>query len=201
MPTRPEPKEIAFHILASWRRSTHPCTEHCLPHSLLLLQRRLTPIQNMVWQQWWHPFTTRWKDPFILDNIQPSKSSNFIWVFYNPTHSLYNTKFHCQWFGILKVAELYTFWSVTKLVFWELSNLIDNMDTDTDPDTDSVTSQTSQSTKYYTTSEGALPWPPAPTSLTLIIPMAWIVIDSHILHETKWYISFEDKEWSQGLHG
>ena len=77
---------------------------------------------------------------FILNDIQPDKFSDFLWVFYNPTHSLYNTKSHHQWFGILKVAKLYSFQLVTKLVFRELSNLVDNMDTNTKPDTESVTS-------------------------------------------------------------
>ena len=40
----------------------------------------------------------------------------------------------------LQNAKLYTFRSVTELVFQELSNLVDNMDTDTDPDTNSITS-------------------------------------------------------------
>ena len=136
---------------------------------------------------------------FILDDIQLDKFADFLWVFYNPTHSLYNTKSR-QWFLILKVAKLYSFQSVIELVFQELSNLVDNMDTE------SITSQTSQSTEYYTTSEGALPRPPAPTPEHFPHSDYPYGVDCDglpyfLTHETSCYISFEDKEWSQGLHG
>ena len=80
------------------------------------------------------------------------------------------------------------------------------MDTDTDPDTNSITSRTSQSTKYYTTSKGALPWPPAPTSKRFPHPDHPYGVDCDglpyfLAHETNQYIGFKDKEWSQGLHG
>ena len=136
---------------------------------------------------------------FILDNIQPDEFADFLWVFYNPTHSLYNTKSHCQWFGNLKVTELYSFRSVTELIFQELSNLVDNMDTDTEPDTESITSQTSQSTEYYTTSEGALPQPPAPTPECFPYPDHPYRVNCDglpyfLAHKTSCYIGFEDKE-------
>ena len=80
------------------------------------------------------------------------------------------------------------------------------MDTDTKPDTESITSQTSQSTGYYTTSEGALPQPPAPTPERFPHPDHPYGVDRDglpyfLTHETSHYIGFKDKEWSQGLHG
>ena len=79
------------------------------------------------------------------------------------------------------------------------------MDMDTNPDTDSITSRTSQSTKYYTTSKGALPQPPAPTPKCFPHPDHPYGMDCDGLpyffaHETTRYIGFQDKEWSQGLH-
>ena len=73
------------------------------------------------------------------------------------------------------------------------------MDTDTDLDTESITSQTSQSTKYYTTSEGALPKPPAPTPERFPHPDHPYGVDSDglpyfLAHETSRYIGFKDKE-------
>ena len=211
MPTRPEPKEISLY------------STYYLPGGDLYII-----IQNIVFRLHHYffecdsPWFKEWFDTsdgtpsqpngktlstaFILDDIQPDKFTDFLWVFYNPTYSLYNTKSCCQWFGILKVAELYSFQSVTELVFRELSNLVDNMDTDTEPDIESVTSQTSQSTEYYTTSEGALPRPPAPTPERFPHPNHPYEVDHDglqyfLAHETSRYISFEDKEWSQGLHG
>ena len=211
MPTRPEPKEIFMH------------STYWLPgRDLHIIIQNVAFRTHSYFFEWDSPRFKTWFDnsngtpsqpdgktlstAFILDNIRPDEFSDFLWVFYNPTHSLYNTKSCRQWFGILKVAELYTFQSVTKLVFQELSNLIDNMDMDTDPDTNSVTSQTSQSTEYYTMSKGALPWPPAPTPECFPYPDHPYGVDCDglpyfLAHETNWYISFKDKEWSQGLHG
>ena len=211
MPTRPEPKEITMH------------STYWLPvGDLHIIIQNIAFLIHCYFFKWDSPQFKTWFDnsngtpsqpngktlsiAFILDDIQPDKFSNFLWVSYNPTHSLYNTKSHHQWFRILKVAKLYTFQSVTELVFQELSNLIDNMDTDTDPDTNSITSWTSQSTEYYTTSKGALPQPPAPTFKPFPHPDHPHGVDHDglpyfLAHETNRYISFKDKEWSQGLHG
>ena len=145
MPTRLEPKEISMH------------STYWLPGGDLhiIIQNIAFCVHHYFFEQDSPQFKTWFNNSdgtpsqldrktlstaLILDDIQPEEFSDFLWVFYNPTHSLYNTKSHCQWFRILKVAELYTFQSVTKLIFWELSNLADNMDTDTDQDTNSVTS-------------------------------------------------------------
>ena len=162
MPTRPEPKEIFLHSMYYL-----PGGDLCIiiQNITFHIHHYFFECDSPQFKAWFDTSDSTPSQPngktlstaFILDNIQPDKFSDFLWVFYNPTHSLYNTKSHRQWFGILMIAELYSFRSVTELIFRELSNLVDNMDTDTNLDTESVTSSTSQSTKYYTTSEGALP--------------------------------------------
>ena len=196
----------ALHILPPWRRPLH--------HYAFHIHHYFFKCDFPQFKAWFdtsngtpsQPDRKTLSTAFILDDIQLDEFSDFLWIFYNPTHSLYNTKSHCQWFGILKVAELYTFQSVTELVFQELSNLINNMDTDIDLDTKNITSQTSQSTKYYTTSEGALPQPPAPTPECFPYSDHPYGVDSDgllyfLTHETSRYIGSKDKEWSQGLHG
>ena len=210
MPTRPKPKEISMPF-TYWlpRGDLHIIIQNvtfCIHWDLF---ERDSP-QFKIWFSnsdgiSSQPNKKTLSTAFILDDIQPDEFSNFLWVFYNPTHPLYNTKSHSQWFGILNVTELYTFWSVTKLVFQELSNLTDNMDTDTDQDTNSVVSWTSQSTKYHTASKGALPQPPAPTPKCIPHPDHPDEVDCDRLpyfltHSTKHWIGFKDKEWSQGPH-
>ena len=178
MPTRPEPKEIFLH-------STYYLSGgdlYIIIQNIVFRIHRYFFERDSPWFKEWfdtsnstpsQPIGKSLSTTFILDDIQPDKFANFLWVFYNPTHSLYNTKSCRQWFRILKVAKLYSFQSVTELVFQELSNLVDNMDTK------SITSQTSQSTEYYTTSEGALPnlqYPLLNASPTWITPTEWIVM-------------------------
>ena len=122
MPTRHKPKDISMHSM------------YWLPGGdlYIIIQNIAFHVHHYFFEQDSPQFKT-WSDnsdstlsqpngrtlstAFILDDIQPNEFTNFLWVFYNPTHSLYNTKSHRQWLGILKVAELYTFWSVTELVF------------------------------------------------------------------------------------
>ena len=145
MPTRPEPKEISLHS-TYWLPGGDL---HIIIQNIAFCIHFYFFEQDSPWFKTWFndsdstPLQPDGKNismAFILDDIWPDEFSNFLWVFYNPTHSLYNTKSRRQWFRILKVAKLYTLPFVTKLVFRELSNLANNMDMDTNPATDNVTS-------------------------------------------------------------
>ena len=126
--------------------STHPTSKHGSMTAMVPHHNQIKKLCPPPYPRWHSTQQILW---LLIGLLQPN--------------SFPNTKSCSQWFGILKVAKLYAFQSVTKLVFQKLSNLVDNMDTDTNQDMDSITSQTSQSIKYHTTSEGTLPQPPVPT--------------------------------------
>ena len=112
MPTRPKPKEIFMHS-TYWLpgRDLHIIIQNIAFHIHHYFFKQDSP----QFKTWFdnsdgtpsQPDEKTLSTAFILDNIQPDEFSNFLWVFYNPTHSLYNTKSHHQWFRILKAAELY----------------------------------------------------------------------------------------------
>ena len=98
---------------------------------------------------------------FILNDITPEQFSNFLWVFYNPSYSLYNTKSHIQWEGIWCRAEHCTSDSVINLYKRELSYIANQIDIDIDIDTNDIigvnVTGSSHSTSYHSRSDEALP--------------------------------------------
>lgn len=87
-----------------------------------------------------YPDGSTFEKALIFDEVTPIAFANFLWVFYNPSYSLYNTASREQWLSILRCAELWVFPEVRALCFRELSALDDAMsDTTTEPDTHSIT--------------------------------------------------------------
>ena len=84
---------------------------------------------SSIFQSWlkegddtlFYPSRTFTATAFILDDISMEAFADFLWVFYNPTYSLYNTKMRTQWFGILQIAEHYAFDTARELCYRELS--------------------------------------------------------------------------------
>ena len=171
-----------------------------------------------------HPSGTSIATSFILDGISIEALANFLWVFYNPTHSLYNTKTCAQWFGILQIVEHYVFDAVRELCYRELSFLADQANSDTNWDTnggpDRSVHTASCSTIYDSDSNDAHPrpaqaapeehvTPQPPSSEVVIVTPVWILHPDHpysvdqnglpyiMAHSTNQWIGFD---WGQGLH-
>ena len=140
-----------------------------------------------------HPSGTSTATAFIPDDVSPEAFTDLLWVFYNPTYLLCNTKTCNQWFGILHIAEHYTFNGVRELCYRELSCLVDQADSDTDRETNSGPDQsvhtTSRSTIYHSDSDNALPRPAQAASVASQPPSSEAVITTpiHIPHPNHPY--------------
>jgi hypothetical protein len=71
-------------------------------------------------------------------NITAEDVSHFLWIFYNPKYSLYNTASRATWMSILRCAEFWEFPEVKALAYREIAALSDtHVDTDVEHDSDS----------------------------------------------------------------
>jgi hypothetical protein len=86
-----------------------------------------------------YPDGSSFERAYIIDDATPNDLANFLWVFYNPSYSIY-TASREQWLSIFKCAELWIFPQVRALCLREISTLDDAMsDTTTEPDSVSIT--------------------------------------------------------------
>jgi len=102
----------------------------------LFFQNRFEEIKGSLS----YPDGSTFEKAYIIDDVTPNDLANFLWVFYNPSYSIYNTASREQWFSILKCAELWIFPQVRALCVREICTIDDSMsDTTTEPDTVSIT--------------------------------------------------------------